>query len=175
MSFRFSALFVEEINETFNRVAFPIYTKIQADRNRLKSAFLKNYAVVLIISTPIIIFTRTNPELITRIALGNQWLEVIPLIREMALVGITIALAAPTNPLFLAVKKQKYLSITILAQFLCLAAVIFPLTQTFGVVGVIWAYAISIVATVPLRTYFAVKIFTTPNKPPHMTATSVTN
>jgi lipopolysaccharide exporter len=164
MSFRFSALLIEEVNETFNRVAFPIYTKIQTDRHRLKKAFLKNYAAVLSISFPLLVIIWLFPEPITRIALGDQWLEVIPLMRHMAWVGLAIALAAPTNPLFLAAKKQNYLSFSTSFQFLVLIAVIFPLISNLGLVGVITAYAISIMATVPLRTFLAYKILAATNK-----------
>jgi O-antigen/teichoic acid export membrane protein len=158
MAYRLAVIPIEELHEITNRVFFPLYVKIGEDRQRLRSALIKNTTVIfsLTVLFSLIIVTLTQP--IVNLILGDQWLEVVPLIRTMAILPIIIASGAFTNPLFLAVKKQHYLTITVAIQFASFAIIIVPLMYTFSVLGAIYALALSMLISLPIRLYFTYNI-----------------
>jgi O-antigen/teichoic acid export membrane protein len=159
MAYKWSLMLVDELFEMINRVAFPVYAKIATDTSRLKKAFFKTYALCVGLNTAAmaIIYIAAGP--FVSIILGPNWDLVIPLLKQLSLVGVMIGLAAPTNPLFLAVKKQRYLSAVVILQ---LAAVIISLVilglQAPHISSIILAFGISIAATLPLRWLYAYKI-----------------
>jgi O-antigen/teichoic acid export membrane protein len=159
MGYKFSLLFVEEIHEIFNRVAFPLYVKIAGDKNRTLKAFLKTYGTIQLLVAPLMLGVYLLAEPFTLLVLGEQWLTVIPILQALSLTGMVVSLAAPTNPLFLAYKKQDFVTISILANVIVLVILILPLTTSGGLVGAIWAYLISMSITVPIRAWFTWKIF----------------
>jgi len=99
LSSRLSIAPITEVTDTFGKVTFPIYVKITQNPQRIKRAFLKNIAVVTAITVPIVLLLIFFPRPIVMLALGNRWLEAVPLIPELAIysfIRILITLTAPT-------------------------------------------------------------------------------
>lgn len=162
MAYKWSLMLVDELFEMINRVAFPVYAKISSDTARLTKAFFKTYALCVGINTVVmgIIFLAAAP--FVSIVLGPNWDPVIPYLKQLSLVGIVIGLAAPSNPLFLAAKQQRYLSTVVLLQ---LCAIIVSLLilgiKTPNISSIILSFGISIAATLPLRWLYTYKILKT--------------
>lgn len=164
MGYKFSVLFVDEMVEMINRVAFPVYARIGGDRTRLRAAFLKTYigfaSIVGIFMLIVALFAKPIVDLL----LGPSWSEATRYLQLLCLVGFGIALATPTNPLFLAVKKQRYLTHVVLVQLIVFAVCIIPIIAAPSLEKIILASFISLVASIPLRTIYAIKIFSSDNQ-----------
>jgi O-antigen/teichoic acid export membrane protein len=160
MAYKFSVMFVDELVEMVNRVAFPVYTKIGGDRRRLRSAFLKTYAGFVAIIIPLMILVYFLAPVIVSVFLGPNWASAVPVIQTLTFFGISIAFLVPTNPLFLAVKKQNYLSMAVIFQCICLLiGIVYAYTTGIDMHKIIIAATLAQFATVPLRGYLAYRIF----------------
>jgi O-antigen/teichoic acid export membrane protein len=159
MAYRFSVVFVDEIIEVFNRVSFPVFSKFEEERDRLFHAFIKQNSVVLGMAIFIMTIVYISSDMIIPLLLGPQWESISNYTRLMVWVGLAIALTAPSNPVFLAVKKQSYLMIITL-QMALFSVIFIPIsTIAYGVQGTIITYALITLSTIPLRGYFLWKIF----------------
>lgn len=163
MAYKFSILFVDELVEMVNRVAFPIYTRIGGDRKRLKKAFLRTYFSFAISVSLLMVVVSFLATPIVNIMLGPAWIDTTTYLRLLCLVGVAIAFGAPTNPLFLAVKKQNYLTHVVLAQLFVFIIMVIPAIAHPNLERIILAFLASIVASLPLRTYYAYRILTSPD------------
>jgi O-antigen/teichoic acid export membrane protein len=158
MAVRFTTLPTSEIIEVVNRVTFPIYTKITHDKKRLRRAFFRNYLGILLLFLPLTVGIYAFADEITLLILGDAWSEVSPLMRSLSLLNAAIVLTAPSNPLLLALKKQKHLSNLTLLRAATLVIIIMPMISRWGIIGVIYATFISYVITMPVRFWYTLLI-----------------
>src|SRR5258708_16915760 len=102
---------------------------------RVKRAFWRTFWATLFIIAPfgILMFFFSDP--IVRMLLGSKWLPAIPVLRVLSLFGITRAMTNLFYPIFLAFKKQNYVTISTLVSWFVLGIIIFPLTKMFGITG----------------------------------------
>ena len=158
MAYKITTLPIQETGEVFNKVTFPIYTKFIDDKKRLRKAFFKVGATISLFVIPfgliLIIFTE---ELVV-ILLGNNWLSVIPLIKPLAFFGIFKAIMASANPLFLAAKKQEYVTYYTFVSIFGLFISIFPLISKYQTVGAAWAAVIGAFLSFPVIIYYTYKL-----------------
>jgi len=158
MAFKLSVLPSAEIAETLSKVTFPVYTRIAGDHARLKRALSKTVTVNALIALPACILLILFPQLIIRIALGEQWLAAALPLQILAFYGLTRAISqAPSSVLFAAGRPDIAAKLRSL-QFLLMAVIIIPLIRLYGLPGAAVAVVASAVVTqVPL--WIAVRKF----------------
>jgi lipopolysaccharide exporter len=154
VAYKISTLPISEIADVFYKVTFPIYTKMVDDKKRLKKAYLKTMLVIsiLVISLSSVIFIFA--KLIVSIVLGNGWSEVIPVLKILALFGMIKAIVSSGYTLFLANKKQEYVTFCVLIGTLGLALTIVPFVNKFGIMGGGYSALIGSVMTIPIYLYY---------------------
>nr|MBI5456068.1 lipopolysaccharide biosynthesis protein [Candidatus Levybacteria bacterium] len=159
MIYKISILPLSEISDAINRVVFPIYVKIADDKNRLQKAFFKTSFVIsaltIALGTMIFIF----PREIILIVLGDKWLSGVEVLRILSTYGVLRAISGSITPLFLAVKKQNYVTVMSFFRFIILAVTIFPLVIKFGIIGAGYAVLLSVFGEIPVVAYYTYKIF----------------
>ena len=125
----------------------------------MKKAFLKTSFSVgaLAISLGIIIFL--FPREIILIVLGEKWLSGAEVLGILSIYGILHAIGGSITPLFLAVKKQNYITVMSFFRFAILAITIFPLVIEFGIIGAGYSVLLSVFGEMPVVAYFIYRIF----------------
>lgn len=101
-AYKISTLPVTEISGTVNQVAFPVLSKVKADRNRFWRIFwgsVGGIGVIGVIGGAILWFF---PREVVMILLGKAWLEAVPLVRYLAIFGVIRSLESGIQPAFLA-------------------------------------------------------------------------
>lgn len=149
----------QEVIDSVSRVTFPVYTKIGGDSGRLKKAFFKTLAACSLFVLPfgVVLFFFTQ-ELVL-LLLGEAWFELIPALKVLAIFGVIRALSNVAFPLFLSVKRQKYVMIVTFVTLLGLAITIVPLVLTFGIVGAALSALIGALFALPFTLYYCWRIF----------------
>jgi O-antigen/teichoic acid export membrane protein len=147
-----------EIGESLSRVTFPIFTKIAKDRNRLKKAFLKIVLAVIILTLPFGLLLFFFPREIVLFVLGEQWLSVVPILPLLAVFSVIRVVTGYSNTLFLAVGKQKYVSVGAFIGFVALVVPVVPLIQQFGLYGAAIAVLISTFVSTPIYLFYTWKV-----------------
>ncbi|MBI4999492.1 lipopolysaccharide biosynthesis protein [Candidatus Gottesmanbacteria bacterium] len=154
-----STLPITEVADIFGKVTFPVYVKISDNTQRLKEAFLKVVFSVsgLVIPFGIILFFFTKE--IVLLVLGQNWLEAVPAIKVLAIYGVIRAISGISSALFLALKKQEFVTGLTFVSVLGLAILVVPFTLRFGLVGAGLSVLFGSLAALPVIGYYLLKIF----------------
>jgi O-antigen/teichoic acid export membrane protein len=159
IAYKLATLPTFETGEIFGRVTFPIYSKIVEDKRRLKNAFIKVSLGIIFIITPLCGLIYFYAHDLVLIIFGNKWIEAIPLVRILIIFSLINSISGSVTPLFLALKKQNYITWYLLAGMSGMAISIFPLVINYGLVGAAWSTVIGSLISVPVIIYFIIKIF----------------
>lgn len=143
MAFKLSVLPSTELSEVISKVIFPVYSKIAADKDRLKKAVFKTTGVLVAISLPITAVVILFPETIVRIALGEQWLEAVFPLRILALYGFIRSYAQGASAVLYASGRPDIAAKLRSGQFAIMTALLFPLIPRYELQGA----AIAVVAS----------------------------
>jgi PST family polysaccharide transporter len=85
------------LNSAVSEVAFALLARVQHDRGRVKSYFLRSYSLVLAMTIPITICAgEFAPDLVS-VLLGPKWQQVVPLLRLLAPTILAFALTEPID------------------------------------------------------------------------------
>jgi O-antigen/teichoic acid export membrane protein len=157
-SYNIATLPEKAIGQQLGRITFPIYVNFLEDKPRLRRAFFRTLGVVLILVLPFggALFFLSDP--IIRLVLGTKWFAAIPVLKVLALFAVVRVIASLFYPLFLAFKKQRYISISTLVSILILAALVIPLTKMYGITGAAGAALIGSMAGIPINFYYLFKL-----------------
>lgn len=158
-SYKISSLPVSEVGEIFNKVTFPIYSTIEEDKIRLKSAFLRTLGVIVLFVVPFGVLVFFFPELIVNIILGKGWEGAVPVLKVLAVFGVLKAISNSFFSLFLALRKQEIVTLITFISIVGMGVSIFPLTQRYGIVGAAASTIIATLISIPFTLYYYRKIF----------------
>ncbi len=160
VAYKISTLPITEVADTVIKVTLPVYVKISDEKARLRKAFTKTMLVVLAITLPIGLILYIFSREVVLLLLGPNWISAVSVLKILAGFGVIRALTITTHPLFLAVKKQNYLTATTLVGIFGLAITIFPLVGTYGIEGAGLSALIGSILAIPLYIYYTLHILT---------------
>jgi PST family polysaccharide transporter len=140
----------ENLNSALGGVAIAALSRLQDDRLRFKSYFLKSYSLVLVITVPVTVACALFSDDIIAVMLGPKWRGAAPLFRLMAPTILAFAMINPLGWLLFASGRVK--------RSLRMAMVIAPVVITgyvvglpYGADGVAFGYsAMMVLLTVPM-------------------------
>jgi O-antigen/teichoic acid export membrane protein len=98
------------------------------------------------------------PEQIILLILGEKWLSATSTLRVLAIFGSVRAISGSSSALFLALKKQRYVTIVTLVSILGLAIPIVPLVLQYQTVGAAIAVICGTFIAVPVVVYYLRKV-----------------
>jgi PST family polysaccharide transporter len=131
------------ISVLISNVTFPTFSAIKDEQERLCSGYLKVVAYVSIITLPMLAgLFMLAPEFVT-IVLGEKWVPAILPIRILAIAGVAMALANPTDSVLLA-KGRSDIQLRLNIATLILLTIAVWLMAGYGISAV--AAAVALVA-----------------------------
>lgn len=135
MAYRFSNMPATQITHVISRVTFPAYSKLQGDIPRLREAYLQVLQVTAFLVFPFagLIFVLA-PDF-TRIFLGEKWMPMVPAMQALSIFGVTRAMNATVGSIFQGMGKPSIITFGAVFQLIILAAIIYPLTIRWGILG----------------------------------------
>jgi len=93
---------VSKINPIVNKIAFPLYSKIQNDTNTLSRYFYIVIKILSLITIPLLTFLIFFSEEIVQIVFGEGWSTTAEIIPFLAVIGICRAIGNPGGAAILA-------------------------------------------------------------------------
>jgi O-antigen/teichoic acid export membrane protein len=123
-------------------VFFPAFSRMQEDRERLASLWIRINRVIGALTIPAMLgLIVVAPEFV-RVVFGEKWAEAIPVLQLLAWVGLLQSLQSTNSSLLMALDRtQKLLGYAAVALVASLVA--FVLGLHWGIVGVAAAYAVA--------------------------------
>jgi O-antigen/teichoic acid export membrane protein len=146
IAYTLSQVTTTEITAVVNQVAFPTYSKLQDQENRLGLAFLSTVQLIAFLSFPVAAGLWFIRQELVAAFLGNRWLPAVPALGVLLVWGLIRSISAATVPLLHGVGKPRQNAGVQLMQLVILAISVYPLTATYGIVGAAWS---TVIAAVP--------------------------
>ena len=138
------------INPVVTRVGLPVMSRLQDDRERLKSVYLQTLRMTASVNFPIYLALAVFAPEVVSLLFGSRWLESVPVLRILALWGLVRSTGNPVGSLLMAVGKARLSFLWNLGT----TAIIVPalwLGLQYGVQGLAWALlATQVVLVIPI-------------------------
>ncbi len=147
---------IDNLNSAAGEVAFSGLSRVQNDPNRLKSYFLKGYALVLAVTVPITIACGLLATDLIAVLLGQKWEATVPIFRWLAPTILAFAIVNPLGWFLYSLgmaRRALWMSIVI-APVTILA---YGLALPFGPVWIARAYSLVMLAWIGPAVWWAVR------------------
>jgi PST family polysaccharide transporter len=145
LAFQLTVAPLRRFTSVLHQVAFPAFSSIQTDQNRLRTGFTQGTQHLLVIVVPVSLFLVALGPYFIEALYGQQWLPAAPLLRVLALAGLFYAFDI-AGSVYFAVGKPQF-RVWIIALGLTLFAVF---VSTFGLSSGIVGVAMSLTLSVAL-------------------------
>jgi lipopolysaccharide exporter len=148
MSYTMSQLAASEITNVTYTVAFPAYSTLQDEPERLSKAYLRTIQLVALLSFPFTLgIWFIGPEFVDAI-LGIQWRPLLPALGILLVLGLIRAITGAAEPLLHGIGRPAVITRNRALQLAILAVLIYPMTTRWGIQGAAWATAIAGVTSI---------------------------
>jgi PST family polysaccharide transporter len=91
---------LHQISATIGRVMFPALSKIQEDRASVKQIYLRTINVIALITFPMMMGLLVVADSFVLALLGPKWIEVVPILQIMCLLGLVQSLVTTVGWLY---------------------------------------------------------------------------
>ncbi len=143
LAYRLIARPYQIINPIFTRVAFPVFSAVQKDRDRLRKGYLELIEVLGAVTVPLYAILFALAPAFIRVQLGPDYEPSIPLLRILCIVGLSYSLLSPVGSLLLACGRADVgFYINVVRTTLILVGM--WIGSRFGLEGIAWALVIVI-------------------------------
>jgi lipopolysaccharide exporter len=152
VAFEISNLATTELISPITRALFPGFAKMQGDPRRLAEAFVTSLGIMFFLGAPLAVGVGLIAEHIVHLALGAQWLPVVPLIQVLSLYGFLSLPVANGQAIYLAIGRPDLITWRGLPSAIVLPPALIGGAYAYGPVGAAWAMVLS--AAVGLVVHF---------------------
>ncbi len=153
LAYRFVARPYQIINALFTRVAFPVFSAVQTDRNRLRKGYLELIEGLGAVTIPVYlaIFALAGP--MVGVQLGPRYETTIGLLQILWIVGLTFSIVSPAGALLLACGRADIGFYVNLTRTLLITVGVW-IGSHWGLVGIAWSLVIVVVVVMfPIQAY----------------------
>lgn len=136
LAYKISNTPATNITRVVNRVTFPAYSILQADQERLRSAFFRQVRFVGALSMPIGVATVIFAHDFVYAVLNESWAPAIVPMQILAVYGVIRSVAANMGVIFQAGGKPQWLTGIAVWRLITMALLLYPFISRGGLVGV---------------------------------------
>ena len=141
------------IGQTVSRVAFPIFSRIQDNNEKLKYAYSKYIAYTSLVIFPIMIGLISLAKPLTILVLKDKWLPMVPMFQILCIDWMTDHICSINlNVLYVKGRSDLALKLEIVKKIL--AIIIFIISLYWGIIGVCWGRVIYSIGAIYINAYY---------------------
>lgn len=121
-----------------SRVAFPVFSEVSIDKDRLVRGIKKATLMMMLINIPIMMGLAVVAEPFVIVLFGDRWLPTVPFLQVLCLGGILWPLhVVNLNVLMALGRSDIYFRIGIVKKIISISAVIYA--SQFGIIAMAWS------------------------------------
>ena len=135
LAYRLSNAPGTEVTEMIGDVAFPAFSQLQDDMDRLREAFFQTLRLTTLISFPMAVGIAAVAPVFVRGFLGEQWVPMIPVMQILAGYGLLLSITATYGSVWRAVGRPDYGTKTGAIRVVLMFLFIVPVTTRWGITG----------------------------------------
>jgi len=132
---------IRNINDPVARVIIPILSRVQDDKERLRSIYLRTIGLIALVTVPGIAAVTIVAEEVIVLLMGEKWLPIVPVFSWLGIISMLQVLGNSTGWLFISQGKTKEM-FRWGAYSSSMTVVSFLIGLKWGIVGVAAAYTI---------------------------------
>lgn len=151
VAYEISNLPSTELVAPINRAVFPGYAKLSSDMDALRGSFLNVIAFALMFTLPVGAGIAAIAPQLVAVFLGEKWLEAVPLIQILAILGVITAVTTNAGYVYLALGQARITTVLSSLYVVLLLPLLIVLAMKYGAIGAAWAYLICAVAMLPVN------------------------
>jgi PST family polysaccharide transporter len=149
MAYRIMMFPLQKVSGIVGRVSFPTFASMGDDIARIRAVYLKSVQYIALITFPLMAAVMVTAPELTRVAFGPQWGPVAPLVRVLAIAGMTGAVGTTVGSLFLA-RGRSGLMLRWEMAASCVYILAIVIGMRWGLMGVAVAYTTASLTLWPL-------------------------
>ncbi|SFR36019.1 lipopolysaccharide biosynthesis protein [Halogeometricum limi] len=158
LAFRLSNAPATEVTHTISQTVFPAYAKLQDELESLKTGYANTLQVTTLVSFPMAAGIAVVAEPFTRVVLGTDWLPMVVPLQLLAVYGLLRSVRSTAIPLFRAVGKPNYETVTRTLNVGVMFLALYPLSAAYGLAGTVGATVVGAAIATPVAGLFVVRI-----------------
>jgi O-antigen/teichoic acid export membrane protein len=144
LAFALGTLPAVEIARSLGNILFPLYSKIQKDRQLLSAFFIKISRLVFALIIPASFGLAVLAKETVGFVYGSRWLPMVPILYIVLALALLKVIDYLINPLFVGIGRPKTTTLVSVFQAIVMFSLIVPLTHKYGMVGTGLAVLISL-------------------------------
>lgn len=145
------------LNLVSNQVALPMLARVSSDREKMREAFLKSFAIVSFVACPVYFGVSAASFEFVALLFGDGWQGVAPILAIIAIAGAIHALEDFLLTVFLANDRPNWI-MYFNAGFAVSNAVVLLLVAQYGLITMALAYAVRVFLTFPIILYAGARL-----------------
>jgi O-antigen/teichoic acid export membrane protein len=146
------------IGHIVGRVMFPIYSLLQHDRDRFRTAYLQNLQRIAVFALPVSVMLLVAADPIVRGLLGEKWEPAIMPLRVLAVYGLVKSFAAPSGEVFKGAGRPHLGFLFAVLQIAITLPALTLVVRRYGLTGAAVAMLISIAIVGAIRLALSLRI-----------------
>ena len=148
-AYRLGSTPMTEVTGVLSRVAFPTFSKMLRDPERMGRAYLRLLHLVAFVSTPLSVSLIILAEPGVPLLLGEKWAPMVPALQVLLVGGVVRSFRATTGPVLQAIGRPDIVTKVTVLRVSVLFALIVPLSSRFGIIGAAWSAVAALVIETP--------------------------
>jgi len=150
VSYQIGAMPTTELVAPINRAAMPGYAMHSKDMPKLKQVCAETISFIMTLALPLGVGLSLVAEPAVLLLLGEKWMDAIPLIRTIAVLGTVNALMSNLNQVFLALGNPRVIVVINAVTFVLMMPVLIWSVDVGGAQGAAWTLLAFASATLPV-------------------------
>lgn len=145
---------LNNISNVIARVMFPSFSMIQEDKYRVKSIFLRITRTIALFTFPLMLGLMVSVSPFVLTVFGSKWIEMIPVLRILCLVGLTQSIITLIGNIYLSQgRSDVQFKVGLILRLNLIIGIVLGLK--WGVIGVATGYAIASFINIYPNVFFA--------------------
>ncbi len=162
MAFQIGELAARELSQIVGTVAFPAYSRIQSEPERLRTGYLLTVELVASIVVPVAVVATFMAEPVVLLVLGERWIDVAVVLPILVWSASVRGVVSTAGSIYMALGKPRLSFQVSVLRVVVLFALIVPLARRMGLEGVAWSVLISTLTTIPFALVYVRRIMYLP-------------
>jgi len=134
------------------------YSRMAADKEKLKEGFLAVLSGVTLLTLPAAAGIAAVAEPLVIAVLSRKWIEAVPLLQVFGFLGAMSAMASNTYPAYIAIGRQRVTTCFAVARLVLLLPGMLILVPRMGPLGAAWAELCSALIMLPVGWFVLFKV-----------------
>jgi PST family polysaccharide transporter len=149
LAYRVMLFPLQRVGEVIGSVAFPAFSAVQDDKQRLRSGYLRGVRFVAAITFPLTIGLAVTAPALVPVVFGREWLPAVAALQILAANGPRLSTVSMNGIVWQSIGRSRWTFFMSVLN-VCTYVPAFLIGSRHGIVGVAWGFTVAGLLSVPI-------------------------